>query len=248
MGISVEAEPKICKLFSDFRLKTDHFDKSCKAILIGRPDMHPGTKFKSPEDLFRSLGADDVDSLDISDFEGANIIHDMNLAIPNHLKKKYSLVYDSGSMEHCFDIKQFLFNANAMLKKGGLIYHRNPLNNSINHGFYSFSPCLYLGFYMKNNFKLLDVTISGFRKSIHEGSSAKYRTVFEYQIRKEALIPLVNCPRLILERAKDPSIIWNISFLARKQSDSTTSMIPLQPIYDPNLQRLMPKQEMRTIY
>lgn len=247
MAISIDAEKKLIQLFSDFKLQSAYPLSKCKAILLGRPELHPGTKFKNPEDLFKSLGAQDVDSLDVSDFEGANIIHDMNTEIPRALEGKYSLVYDNGTMEHCFDIKQFLFNANAMLKTGGLIFHSNPLNNFINHGFYTFSPCLYLGFYLKNNFKLLDLTITGTKKYFHKEKPSEYHTFCEYSFRGKDLISLINTPRLIFEKSQDPSSMWMISFLGRKQSNSLTSSMPQQPIYDSDLKKILPKQGIMTV-
>lgn len=237
MGISADSEEDLIQLFSHFKLHRDCLGLKSKGILVGRPDMLKGTKFKNPEDLFKSLGADVVDCLDISGFEGANIVHDMNSAIPRNLEGQYSLVYDNGTMEHCFDIKQFLFNVNAMLHKGGLVFHGNPFNNYSNHGFYTFSPCLYLGFYIKNKYKILDITITGTQKHFNKSRPPEYRIVGKYTFRGRDLIPLINTPRVILEKAVDPSVMWTISFLARKQTDSLISAIPQQPIYDPFIKR-----------
>src|SRR5262245_52181276 len=55
------------------------------------------------EPLFRALGADTVESMDASEFEGATIIHDLNLPIPARLREQFDVVYDGGSLEHVFD-------------------------------------------------------------------------------------------------------------------------------------------------
>src|SRR5580658_1644428 len=42
------------------------------------------------------LGARKIDSFDFSAFEGATVVHDMNLPIPEQFKSRYSLVIDGG--------------------------------------------------------------------------------------------------------------------------------------------------------
>src|SRR5438309_11541698 len=54
------------------------------------------------EPLFRLLGARKVDSLDISSFEGASILHDMNEPLPEALSERFTFVFDGGSIEHVF--------------------------------------------------------------------------------------------------------------------------------------------------
>ena len=55
------------------------------------------------EQLFHALGARVIDSMDISTFEKATVIHDLNLAIPETLRRKYTVVFDGGTLEHVFN-------------------------------------------------------------------------------------------------------------------------------------------------
>ena len=57
------------------------------------------------ENLFRDLGYGITDSIDFSSYEGANIIHNMNLPIPKD-SKKYNYIYDGGTIEHIFNSVQ----------------------------------------------------------------------------------------------------------------------------------------------
>src|SRR4051794_39170398 len=52
------------------------------------------------EPLFRSLGAKQVDALDASDFEGATLIHDLNLPLGDKFRERFDVVYDGGTLEH----------------------------------------------------------------------------------------------------------------------------------------------------
>ena len=56
-------------------------------------------------DLFitKTLDINELSIMDISDYEGAQVIHDLNFTIPEHLEKKYDVVIDGGSLEHIFN-------------------------------------------------------------------------------------------------------------------------------------------------
>jgi hypothetical protein len=110
-----------------------------KTVMLGRQSMHlPHTGFAEP--LFKTLGATQVDSLDVSGYEGANIIHDLNLPVPASLMANYDVVFDGGTLEHVFNAPLALSHATAMVKPGGYYLAENPANNFMGHGFYQFSP------------------------------------------------------------------------------------------------------------
>lgn len=111
--------------------------------------------FVPSENFFRYLGFSEVLSLDYSDYEGAEIIFNMNSKeLPEHLRDRFDAVVDGGTMEHVFDVVQFLKNASEMLRVGGRIIHISPVSNQINHGFYCFSPTFFIDYYKANNYLL----------------------------------------------------------------------------------------------
>jgi len=93
--------------------------------------------------FFKYLGADIVDSMDYSSFEGASIVHDLNNPIPDNLANRFDFIYDGGTIEHIYDIKTVMDNIKKMLKVGGVFAGLAVGNNSLGHGFYQFSPELY---------------------------------------------------------------------------------------------------------
>lgn len=95
------------------------------------------------EVLFKYLGADVVDSIDISDYEQCTIVHDLNNPVPEELHNKYDFIYDGGTIEHIYDIKTCMDNIKKMLKVNGVFISINGTNNFCGHGFYQFSPELY---------------------------------------------------------------------------------------------------------
>jgi hypothetical protein len=67
--------------------------KDCVARLLA-------TSTEYSEEFFVLLGAKEIFSIDVSDFEGANILHDMNQPLPHSLISSFDVVLDGGTLEH----------------------------------------------------------------------------------------------------------------------------------------------------
>jgi hypothetical protein len=93
------------------------------------------------DDFFRSmLGTESLQSIDYSDYEGVDIVHDLNAPVPETLHGSFDALIDGGSLEHIFDVKQALANYMNMVKVGGCVFVVTTANNMCGHGFYQFSP------------------------------------------------------------------------------------------------------------
>ena len=91
------------------------------------------------DDFFKAAGIGNLDVLDISEYQGATVIQDLNLKIPPTMQK-YSLVIDIGTLEHVFNINQGLENIKDFCVPGGFVLMLSPANNWLGHGFYQLSP------------------------------------------------------------------------------------------------------------
>jgi hypothetical protein len=109
--------------------------------------------------LFRLLGYETTESIDYFPDEHPTYVEDLNCSVPHTLHGRYSLVYDGGTMEHCFNSPQVMKNAVALVKTGGIVIHHVPTNNWVDHGFYQFSPTLFFDFYGANGFTDLEMKI-----------------------------------------------------------------------------------------
>lgn len=109
----------------------------------------PDTGFAEP--VFKSLGARTVASLDASDFEGAEYVHDLNRPIGENLKQKFDLVYDGGTLEHVFNFPVAIQNCMEMVREGGRFITHTCANNFCGHGFYQFSPELFFNIFSEEN-------------------------------------------------------------------------------------------------
>jgi hypothetical protein len=95
------------------------------------------------EPLFEALGAQQVDSLDNSNFEGAKFVHDLNRPIPPDWRGKFDAVVDGGTLEHVFNFPTGLRNSMELVREGGRLFFHTGANNLCGHGFYQFSPELF---------------------------------------------------------------------------------------------------------
>ncbi|WP_406870545.1 class I SAM-dependent methyltransferase [Thioclava sp. 'Guangxiensis'] len=112
------------------------------------------------ETFFRQLGFTSVDSMDISDFEGASIIHDLSQPLPDTLRERFDVIYDGGTCEHIFDLPAAYRNLDAMLRPGGTLIGHSPCNGWINHGFYQLTPEMVYGFWEAGlGYEVLDLKL-----------------------------------------------------------------------------------------
>ena len=95
-----------------------------KLKLFGLENNKAFYKEYSDEILIEYLGANSVDSIDNSDFESANIIHDMNNDLDDIIKK-YDTIIDIGTSEHVFNINQNTYTFISTVYKKKFIYNFN---------------------------------------------------------------------------------------------------------------------------
>lgn len=165
--------------------------------------------------FFRLLGIDDVQSMDFSDFEGSEVVHDLNEPVPENLHEKYDLIVDGGTIEHIFDTRMVLSNISKMLRPGGRIVHLTPSNNYTNHGFYQCSPTLYIDYYRANGFCDQQVYLG---EEIVRNGITVAMDVFQFD-------PEHQPARLISPRP------MTVLFSAEKTTDSTSDVVPTQGFY-----------------
>jgi hypothetical protein len=165
--------------------------------------------------VLRTLGAAEVLALDCADFEGAELVHDLNLPVPPDWHGRFDGILDSGTLEHVFDVPTALANVAGMLRVGGRTIHISPCNNFANHGFYQFSPTLLADYYQANAFADLRVFVA-------EETGVDYQSsfwdLFELDPRQQPVL-MTSRRRLLLV------------VVAEKTADSTADRRPMQSYY-----------------
>lgn len=111
------------------------------------------------ETFFKDIGFSCVDTMDNSAYEGASILHNLNLPIPPE-SKKYDYIFDGGTTEHVFNMPQTFENIINLLAIGGIFASAVPNNNFSGHGMYQFSPEFFLSIFQpKYGMKILELYI-----------------------------------------------------------------------------------------
>lgn len=114
----------------------------------------------SDESLFRALGCSSLRALDVSPYEGAEIIWNLNQAgVPEPCRGAFDIIFDGGTLEHVFHLPNALANLHEMVSVGGRIIHALPLANYVDHGFYMFSPTFFCDYYAYNGYVLNQVLL-----------------------------------------------------------------------------------------
>jgi hypothetical protein len=113
------------------------------------------------DDLFTAMGAQSVDAVDASNFEGAAISHDLNEPLAPHLHSRYDAVIDGGTLEHIFNVPVACKSVMEALKVGGHFFATLPANNNCGHGFYQFSAdFFYRAFSPENGFEIVKLLVA----------------------------------------------------------------------------------------
>lgn len=115
----------------------------------------------SDELMTEFLEVESLTILDISDYESAELIHDLNQPVAPELHERFDAVIEAGSLEHIFNFPIAVGNLMRMLRVGGFMYLTVPANNLCGHGFYQFSPeLMFRIFTADNGFELKRVTLA----------------------------------------------------------------------------------------
>ncbi len=96
------------------------------------------------EGFFSGIGSTGIESIDYSNYESATYNHDMNMEISSNFHNKYDIIIDGGTIEHIFNVPQVFENIINMLTINGIFISVTCNNNFSGHGFYQYSPEVFL--------------------------------------------------------------------------------------------------------
>ncbi len=81
------------------------------------------------DDFFRLLGIPNIKALDVSEYEGADIVHDLNTPIPVAVEGIADFLLDGSTLDNVFDPATALRNFARLLKPGGRLVSINVASN-----------------------------------------------------------------------------------------------------------------------
>jgi predicted O-methyltransferase YrrM len=174
-------------------------------------------------DLFSTWGFSEYLALDVSGYEGAEVLFDLNRSdLPASLLDRFGLIINGGTLEHVFHVPNALYNISRMVKTGGMIVHITPLHNWVDHGFYQFGSTLFYDYYHQCNYPVLEAAC------------------FFYDIISEATAPRKTTWRVdpappgTFGSGRAGSLGTNaglLVMLVQKAADPSSSIAPIQSLY-----------------
>ena len=111
-----------------------------------------GRGFISDTYLFKALGAETVSAIDVSDYEGADIVHNLDTPVPAHLEGRFDFICNGSVLDNMFNPTMGLTNISRMLAPGGRIVHFEHASNCTNGAYLQFSPNWFFDYYAINNY------------------------------------------------------------------------------------------------
>ncbi|MDQ8728348.1 hypothetical protein [Bradyrhizobium sp. LHD-71] len=182
--------------------------------------LQPDDEAATPNEFFAACGFSALQSLDVSDFEGADHVFDLNDdRLPHDLIERYDCVLNGGTLEHVFHLPNALSSITRMLRPRGLVVHVVPVHNWVDHGFYQISPILLHRYYTAACFEILESRALLF--SADQGDSRIWE-IFPCPVGAfaEGLCGTLDSRAMLCV------------FVARKTEHSTGDVRPVQPMYD----------------
>lgn len=102
---------------------------------------------------FFSLFTDaEVVAVDVTDYEGADIVHDMCTALPTHMIEDYDFVFNGSCLDNIFDVAAAIRNFGLCLKPTGRLF-QIELGTSSRSSYVSFSPEWFIDFFVSNDWE-----------------------------------------------------------------------------------------------
>ena len=142
MGLTIHA----AKMLRQSKSDGANFTKVCQVgrqALVIHPEDRPTVGIENPDvpiengdyqwpwadSFFRdTLGVQDFHTMDYSDYEGADLLHDLNSPLAPEHYGRFDAIVDGGTLEHIFNVPEALKSYMRLVKVGGRIFIFTPAN------------------------------------------------------------------------------------------------------------------------
>lgn len=177
------------------------------------------------DDIFLQTAFDlSYNCIDISDYEGANILFDLNYPIPSEMHSKYDLVFTGGCLDNVFNPVSLLINSTNLLKVGGRVVHYETFSGVMG-SYLGFSPEWFYSYYAINNFLDCKVyvchqTEAGLSRFNYDTNLFRYHPSFTRNPNPD-----------YFKSAMASSGIMYVMVIAEKSENSTSNIMPSQIQY-----------------
>jgi hypothetical protein len=168
--------------------------------------------FITDETFFKMLGVEEVRAIDVSNYEGADIIVNLNEPIEEKYENLCEFIYGGSVLDNIFNPVEYIRNVSRMLRIGGRLLEHN--NFTMNYHPYVILPAYwYLDFFVINRFKDVKIYIA-------DNCNVYFVSQNEYQ-------------KFFSNFGNPTGDDTNVIVLAEKGANASTDKIPNQDQYRP---------------
>lgn len=199
-----------------------------------RAQQNPGNEFITDETFFKMLGVKKVHSIDHTDYEGADIILDLNMPLPAEFLETADFVFGGSVCDNVFDPATYIKNISALLKPGGRFIDKNIISDHY-HPYAIPTVAWYFDYFAINGY-------ADCRVYVLECAATMNVYVFE---------PDPDASRNKNFPLRDKDLANGVLLITEKGADSTNDRVPSQDQYRPkqewnryrhNVERIMESQ------
>jgi SAM-dependent methyltransferase len=182
----------------------------------GRRSADRGMALINDRTFFGMLGVKEVRAIDINTYEGANIVLDLCIPIPDHLAGTVEFVVGASTLDNVFDPAQYVRNIARLLRPGGRMFELNVYVDRM-RPYVILPPPWYFDFFVVNRFDDSKVYV------IEDAAGLKhaYKVVVPYNPAQQPTWGLIDN---FEPGAADAAIVA----FAEKGVDSTWNVMPVQ--------------------
>jgi len=112
----------------------------------------PRRKYVTDETLFKALNPGlRLDVMDVTDYEGANLIWNICKPVPEHLHGTYDVIFNGSVLDNIFDPAQAIRNMTRLLAPHGRVIHIEMASN-LAFEYLIYSTDWFFDYYIENGF------------------------------------------------------------------------------------------------
>lgn len=181
-----------------------------------------GNNYITDKVFFGLLGIKNIKSMDVTNYENADIIHNLNYPIPNELIGQFDFIIDGGTFDHLFDIRVAFENVVKLLRHGGRILQWNAASNFTGAAYISFGPDMFFDYFMLNRFADCKVYIA----EVNEMGQQEFWDFFIFDGNSEYdLLKSNKFQMTVVFAEKDLDTTWNQMPVQRQYRDKRLNEI-----------------------
>lgn len=182
---------------------------------------HETANLISDTALFRLVTQGTLHALDRSDYEGADIIHDLSQPLPPNLHNVADFVVDGSTLDNTFNPVQTLKNYCELLRPGGRLLMINAFSGD-STPYCIMPPMWYLDYFVMNKFVDAKIYVFVYRREEPQSYNVFVLDLDYVQEHKRRMGRFV-CPDAM-----------NVIVFAEKGPSSTSDVFPVQQDYRSN--------------